>query len=423
MKNTLLWLKNDLRLEDHRAFSAEFLPSLIGTVFIDDEPDLVRRTPRRNAFKNARLQAIGTPLIASKIRCRRTPGRTERELVDLCREYGATRVIAHQEVGDAVTFARDRRVAIALSAAGIKYLELPKDGLARGSQPMASPYLHLPTGLASTHPSDSNAPMTALDIYLSRLPYAHYRRDMWKPGPDRTASSRLSLHLACGSLSTDRVLFETKKRFDSDPRPWSQAAYSQFADRLIWRRGFVQNFETCIAEFPTGPMREERPDDAAHLQRWLAGETGVPFIDAAMRDLTQTGWVNFRLRQSLNSFAIDLLGLDPFHVGVALGELFDDYDPGIHWPQIMLQAGLLVDRGPRIVNPVKQGQDLDPDETWIRKTLIDLASVPKGLGHAPWIHDPVRYAPMIDLKAAARRAKERFPGKAKPVDTAQGSLL
>lgn len=417
----LLWLKDDLRIEDHAACVAADRLGIAAVVYIDRPAGLVRPTARRRAFETGILNALAPRIRAAGIPCRRVAGLPADQLPGLCAAYGADRVVAHQESGDGPGFASDRAVARQLADAGLGWIEIPREGIARGRAAAPAPHLD-DRSLQDADPSRGPSARKDLADWLDRLPRAHYRRDMWRPGPDRTACSRLSIHLAAGALSSERAIHDTEARLAAETRPWVQAAYRQFRDRLHWRAGFIQVYERHHARFPSGPMREARGDDTARLRLWQAGETGVPVIDAAMRDLHETGWINFRLRQTVASFALEHLDLDPFAVGVALGELFDDYVPGIHWPQILLQAGLLVDRGPRIVNPVKQGHDLDPDETWVRSRIPDLAAVPRGFAHAPWLYDPVRWRPLVDPVASARAARARHTPAAKPIPD-QASLF
>ena len=100
-----------------------------------------------------------------------------------------------------------------------------------------------------------------------------------------------------------------------------------------------------------------------------------------MRELATTGWINFRLRQLVTSYGVQLLQLPPAEVGAALAEMFDDYEPGITWPQVAINDGRIgQEKGPRILNPVKQGHDLDPSEAYVRKWLPELTTVPAGMG-------------------------------------------
>ena len=160
------------------------------------------------------------------------------------------------------------------------------------------------------------------------------------------------------------------------------------------------------------------------ISAWRTGNTGIPMPDAAMRELATTGWINFRLRQLVTSYGIQLLQLPAVEVGAALAEMFDDYEPGITWPQVALNDGTLMqERGPRILNPVKQGTDLDPSEAYVRHWLPELATVPVGFGHEPWLwFDNPLPAPLIDHKTAFREARARW-GKKDETFTSRDAVL
>jgi len=410
---TLVWLKNDLRLIDSRSIAhalAERHRSEV--VFVrpkDATPGHVPPTTRRMALEKARMNEMRGVVEAAGMRWIDASASTT--IVPLAVSLGATTVVANTETSEDIGFASDRRVARELGAAGIRFAETPDSGIRRGRSRLVTP-ADFVTGARDLPPlrfREAPEPLQALRAYLKRLPFAHYRRDMWLPGPDARASSRLSVDLACGALSGDRVIHETRALMrDCDPR--SMPAYRQFVSRLEWRRSFVQTLEDSVGSFPWAPVREERPDDAAMTWAWLDGETGYPLVDAAMRDLAANGWINFRLRQVLCSFAIDLLDLDMHRVGVALGSLFDDYCPGIHWPQIGLQAGMARGRGPRVINPVKQAIELDPEGRYVRRMLPELAGVPDELVHEPWRHEGHAGPPrIVDHVTAARAARLRHP--------------
>ena len=182
------------------------------------------------------------------------------------------------------------------------------------------------------------------------------------------------------------------------------------------RTGFLTAFSRYQDKTPAA---RTTPDltivENERLSAWRNGRTGIPMPDAAMRELSATGWINFRLRQLVTSYGIQLLQLPAVEVGAALAEMFDDYEPGITWPQVALNDGTMMqERGPRILNPVKQGNDLDPSEAYVRHWLPELASVPVGFGHEPWrwFENPLP-APLIDHKAAFRQARARW-GKTNP---------
>lgn len=173
------------------------------------------------------------------------------------------------------------------------------------------------------------------------------------------------------------------------------------------RTGFLTAFSRYQDKPPPSRLTPVQND---RLSAWRNGRTGIPMPDAAIRELSATGWINFRLRQLVTSFGIQLLQLPAVAVGAALAEMFDDYEPGITWPQVALNDGTMMqERGPRILNPVKQGNDLDPSEAYVRHWLPELESVPAGFGHEPWLwfENPLP-APLIDHKVAFREARARW---------------
>lgn len=409
---TLVWLKNDLRLIDSRSVAT----ALEGhgrseTIVVrpkDATPGHVPPTERRIAQEARHLSDLRRILDASGVRF--VDSSETLPIVPLAVSLGATRVVSNVEVSEDLGFASDRSVARELRSLGIAFVETGDGGIRRGRSGRApAPFVTGARDLPPLRFEAAPASLTALRAYLKRLPHAHYRRDMWLPGPDARASSRLSIDLACGALSGDRAMHETRDAMrDCDPH--SVHAYRQFLARLEWRQSFVQILEDSVGSFPWGPVREERPDDAAMTRAWLAGETGYPLVDAAMRDLARHGWINFRLRQVVCSFALDLLDLDMHEVGVALGSLFDDYCPGIHWPQIGLQAGMAQGRGPRVVNPVKQARELDPDGVYVRSVLLHMRDVPDAFVHEPWTHAAYAGPPrVVDHVVAGRAARQRHP--------------
>jgi deoxyribodipyrimidine photo-lyase len=130
-----------------------------------------------------------------------------------------------------------------------------------------------------------------------------------------------------------------------------------------------------------------------------------------MRSLIATGWINFRMRAMLQSFASHHLGLDWAASGAHLARLFVDYEPGIHWPQVQMQSGATCINTPRLYNPVKQGLDQDPDAVFIARWVPEVAHLPAGLRHMPWRLEapPAGYpAPVVEQAAALRAARERI---------------
>lgn len=418
MDNIGVWLKDDLRLEDNPAFISALTSCTaqksqkLPIVLLSDESKIghVRHTDnRKSKDHNARqyiisiVKGAGAEIVEID----------SRKINQAVYNFGITELHANIQVGDNISYLRDREVRAFTKAQGIAFIEHSTDSLRR-------------TGLSSNVSRNSEKlfitsardlvpfkfpgipdAMEHLRSYLRRLPSANYRRDMWTPGPDAKASSRLSIALANGTLSSERVLYEAQKEADA-ATSYQKRHYKDFCARVIWRNSFIQMLENNVGAFPWNAMREERQDDCLRMQAWLSGETGYPLVDAAMRDLTANGWINFRLRQVLLSFAVDLLDLDFHKVGVVLGGLFDDYCPGIHWCQIALQSGMIKDRGPRVINPIKQMAELDPEASYCKKWLPWLENLPAAYLHEPWKYQEYTGPmPIVHYASAAQEARKR----------------
>ncbi len=159
-----------------------------------------------------------------------------------------------------------------------------------------------------------------------------------------------------------------------------------------------------------------RPDmpDSGRLAAWTAGETGLPFLDACMRYLNATGWLNFRMRSMVTAVASYHLWLDWRVTGLHLARQFTDFEPGIHWPQIQMQSGTTGMNTVRIYNPIKQGRDQDPCGTFTRTWVPELAAVPDAYLQEPWtwtgadtILGQAYPYPIVDVAEAAREARQK----------------
>ena len=194
---------------------------------------------------------------------------------------------------------------------------------------------------------------------------------------------------------------------------------SSFQGRLHWRDHFTQKLEdepaleTRNLHRAYDGLRPDVPDETL-LRAWALGETGLPFVDACMRCLSATGWMNFRMRAMLMAVASYHLWLDWRRPGEHLARLFTDYEPGIHWPQVQMQSGTTGINTVRIYNPVKQGHDQDPDGAFMRRWVPELADVPSDHIHEPWqwdqastVLDKAYPLPIVDHLQAAREARQK----------------
>ena len=257
-----------------------------------------------------------------------------------------------------------------------------------------------------------------------------YRFDMSSPVTAPESCSRISAQLAWGTLSIRECVHATEQRraelqaMHPHERPDGfLASLKSYESRLHWHCHFIQKLESEPAIELRNVNRgfdnlrnegELTADENLRLTAWCEGRTGFPFIDACMRSLNATGWINFRMRAMLVSFGAYQLWLHWRHLGTYLAQQFTDYEPGIHWSQCQMQSGVTGINTIRIYSPIKQSHDQDPTGVFIRQWVPELADIEPEFIHEPWLMPmpPANYPPpVVDLKAATLVAKEKIYGK------------
>jgi deoxyribodipyrimidine photo-lyase len=450
---TLLWFKRDLRTADHAPLASvrgPVVPLFIAEPEIWGQGDASARQWRFVAEclvdLRDRLGRLGTPLIVRR-------GEAVAVLAALRAEQPFDRIASHEETGLRVSWDRDRRVAAWCAANGVRWDEHPSGGVVRRlasrdgwaerrERVMRAPLAKTPARLEGTS-LDPGAIPDARDLGLSFDPCPHrqkggrvaaetllrtflhergegYSRAMSSPLTAETACSRLSPHLAWGTLSLREAHRAASERAaEARGTPWGRTA-AAFRSRLAWHDHFTQKLE----DFPDLDRRTMHPAfDGLHdratgraclserLGRWAEGRTGLPFVDACMRYARATGWLNFRMRAMVQAVASYHLWLDFRDSAPVLARLWTDYVPGIHWAQAQMQSGTTGINQLRIYNPVKQGLDQDPTGAFTRAWLPEIAHLPDAVLQEPWrasVAPRVYPAPLVDVIEAARAARARM---------------
>lgn len=505
----IVWFKRDLRVHDHQPLmnacqsGLSVIPLYVVETEYWQQPFASQRQWLfvRDCLESLsqQLQVMGNSLWVYQ-------GQVTQILEQLNQVYSIKTVYAHEETGNDWTYQRDLQVAKYCQMRKITLLEFPSNGVVRRLKTrdhwqsirdarMQEPITPAPkrlkpqqihskipklTQLDSINlsfpqpPQLSNqrgghkAAMACLSSFLNNRSQG-YLLHISSPRHSDHHCSRLSTHLTWGSLSSRQVAQALKNKLqDPTLTPSHRRSLTAFGSRLAWRCHFMQKLEDqpsleyrCMHS-GLETLRTPDSDNPKYLTAWQTGHTGYPFIDACMRCLIATGWITFRSRAMLVSFASYALWLDWRTTGEHLAYLFTDYEPGIHYSQLQMQSGTTGINTIRIYNPIKQSQDQDPDGQFIKRWIPELRHLDPAWIHTPWLQPPLLASqqastidqypePIVDFKQAIAEAKakikssrtsfdyrntakqvyhrhgsrknQKIISKKKPKDTPQGSLF
>ena len=466
MKRALFWFRRDLRAYDNAGLCAALQQAeAVRCVFVFDRDildALEDRADRRVEFIWRSLQDLGEQLaeFGAALHVRHASAREA--IPQLAEEFGADAVFTNRDYEPAAR-SRDTAVRAALAAAGRAFFDVKDqvifeqtEVLTLAGKPFTvfTPYRNawmkrlLPENVAAWPLADyahsfakevpaslpdlasmgfsatnllevgvrpgSRGAQAALQDFLPRMANYKELRDF----PGRKGVSYLSVHQRFGTLSIRELARHALADGSEGARGW--------LNELVWRDFYFQ----ILYNFPHAAQTAFKPEydavqfdnDPALLSAWQEGRTGYPIVDAAMRQLAQTGFMHNRLRMVAASFLVKDLLID-WRLGEAwFASHLNDFDQSANNGGWQWAASTGCDAQPyfRIFNPVSQSERFDPDGRFIRRYVPELATLPDRYVHAPWLTPPLEQqacgvripgsypAPVVDHAASREQALARY---------------
>ena len=446
----IVWLKRDLRITDHLPLYNAIQKHEDFLILYIYEPSLMQDAhydERHGRFVEQSLSDIQEELLTHNKKLTVAFGEATEIFQLLIDRYCVRNIFSHEETGLKISYSRDLEMSLLFSKYHIAWHEYQSNAVIRGltnrknwekhwNNLMCLPiekinlidakilhhdfhHKNLPTFFAKKYYQKGGFKTARLELksfFIDRG--GEYFKNISKPEKSRHTCSRLSPYISYGNLSIREIYKELLKSWD---RPGWRRSMVALSSRLHWHCHFIQKFESeiTIENEPVNSGYKNFPYsiiDKAHndFQLWAHGQTGYPLVDASMRSLKSTGYLNFRMRAMLVSFACHYYLIHWKLVAEYLATLFLDFEPGIHYPQIQMQAGVTGINTIRIYNPMKQALEHDVDAIFIKKWveelrvydpgyILNLPSKNYDLFSQPESHYP---QPLYDFQERVKKTKD-----------------
>ena len=421
-KINIVWLKRDLRLQDHEPLWYSENSELDYLILYIFEPNLINYGDTSLIHYQFIYESIYKMNMVLK--------KFNREVITLygksidifkfiLTQFEVKNILTHQETGIKITWERDKLIKRFCTDQKINWLDFETQGVVRGiknrldwdkkwysyvnknviNNQFSNCQLNinlnkfkLPTKFKTKLIGKSSFLQIAgeeeafknLDSFVNERVHL-YSKNISSPLNSRNSCSRLSTYLSWGNISIRQVY---KYVISFKEKLKNKRSMNAFLARLKWRSHFIQKFESnCNYEkdfINSGYQKIIFNTDEKLLEKWKIGETGYPLVDANMRCLKKTGWINFRMRAMIVSFLCHHLNQDWRNGIYHLSKLFLDYEPGIHYTQFQMQAGITGFNTIRIYNPIKQSIEHDSEGEFIKKWIPELRNLEPINIHSPW---------------------------------------